>query len=369
MHLVPPALLSLVIAGLPLLPAQDILYYKFESNGGSRVINYAGGSGLAPREGTIVSTNVTQWAPGAFGSGSLQGAEGPNNHNYVDSGWTGPLMGSWSMAWFMKERTPLPNTLAYYLFSGIGSFRVFTSGAAGMGLRLGGWGGADLVLSTDIRTPAQTRWVHVAVVVDATALTATWYVDGVPQAPVPVTSGANLAAGSVGFLVGMHTRLTTGSFWDLDEFRLVNRAAVAPEVMSWANVDLAAEGAFGSGCGATLVASGGQPQIGNALYMQQVGAPAGSAFSLGVGLNRLNLGGLPLPFNLGTVFPGLGGCMWESSSNVFLNGVIGSGGTGMVPLPIPNNPTLVGAVLYDQATLLIGGSLQTSNPHASAIGN
>lgn len=298
----------------------------------------------------------------------MKGAEGTATYNAVDSGWSGALVGSWTVAWFMKERTPLPDTLAYYLFSGIANFRAFTSGAAGNGLIIGGFGGTDQTLTANIRTPAATRWVHVALVVDATSTTATWYVDGVAQAPTS-SAGANVPAGTVTFKVGVHTRLTTGTFWDIDEFRLQNRAASAAEVASWAQTDLAAEGPYGLGCNGRLSAGGGKPTLGNAGYVLNLSGPVSAAFALGIGFDRLSFGGVPLPLNLGLVFPSLQGCNWETSAAVFVNGVLNASGIGLVPLPMPNNPSMVGFVACNQAFLSAGATLATTNPHASAIGN
>lgn len=361
--------LNVLFFGLVLsatLPAQ-ILHYKFEEGGGDRVINYASGSGIAPSEGSIVSTNAIPFAAGQFGRGSLAGADSSTTHNYVDSGWTGPLNGSWSIAWFMKERTPLPNTLAYYFFSGMGSFRAFTSGAAGTGIRLGGFGGSDVTLSTDVRTPAATRWVHVACVVDAAAQTGTWYVDGVQQSST-ATTGANLPVNATSFRVGMHTRLTTGSYWDIDEFRLVDHAATAAEVMAWATVDVAAESAFGAGCGANLDALGAAPALGSPLYTWDIGGTPNAPFSLAIGFSRTMMGAAPLPFDLGMIIPSLAGCRWESSADVFVGSSIGGTGTGQVSLPIPNAPSLVGVVVYSQA-IVLGSPIQVSNPHASSVGH
>ena len=56
---------------LPLLVglanAQDVIYYKFESGGGGKVINYASGDPAAPREGVVFSSLPVA---GAWGRGS-----------------------------------------------------------------------------------------------------------------------------------------------------------------------------------------------------------------------------------------------------------------------------------------------------------
>jgi hypothetical protein len=345
----------------------DVLYYKFDAGGGTKVINYAAAPALAPTEGTITATNTQSFAAGRFGLASLKGAESAATHNFVDTGWNGAFSGSFTMAWFMKQQTPLPNTLAYYLFGGGTTFRVFTSGAAGSGLIVGGWGSSNLNLTTDIRTPAATRWVHVAIVVDATVMLATWYVDGAAQTPIPITQSPNVVAGA-NFRVGMHTRLTTGTFWDLDEVRFLNRAASTAEVLAWSMTTRAADGAYGKGCGATLASAGGPPALGNNTYrFTLTGAPS-APFILAIGASRLALGPVPLPFDLGALSPGLAGCNWETSTNLIFGGALDAGGNGTFPLGIPNDPALLGAAVYNQA-LVLGSPLQSSNPFAVSIGS
>ena len=110
--------------------------------------------------------------------------------------------------------------------------------------------------------------------------------DGIPQ--TPLAGGAvNVPAGTVTFKLGVHTRLTTGAFWDIDEFRLVNRAASAAEVLAWSQSDLAAESAYGAGCNGRLAAFGGLPRLGNQGYGLTVGGPPNTPFLLGIGLDRL----------------------------------------------------------------------------------
>ena len=354
----------LALLALTLLPAaaaaqSDILWYSFDLGAQTRVVNKYVASKIAPPFGTIVSTNKQAWAEGIFTS-ALAGSDGPSAYNYVDSGWTGALQGSFTVAWFMKRRTTLPNTLAYYFFSGEGSFRAFTSGAAGTGLNVSGYGSSTfLSLKADIRTPAQSRWVHVALVVDDPKGTATYYVDGVAQPPITMPAKVSVPARANGFRVGAHTRLSTTTFWDMDEFRLVNRAAPAAEVRAWAGVSLA----YGNGCGATLAEGGsGGPSLGNAKFgLALTGASSGS-FILSLGRSATNLAGLPMPFDLGPFFAPLQGCAWQSSLNIALAGGLDAQGKAAIPLPIPQDSSALGFRLFNQCLVAAPGNIfQTSN--------
>lgn len=349
----------LLCAALPAQTATDILYYRFDIGTGTTVVNHYASSKIAPASGTIVSTAKAAWAKGMFGN-CLQGAESGTAYNYVDSGWKGALTGDFTVAWFLKQRTALPDTLAYYFFSGEGNFRAFTSGAAGTGLRIAGWG-TDVTLSTDIRTPAASRWVHVALVVDSTAKTANFYVDGVlAQPPLPVAAGANVPARtSAGFRVGAHTRLTTTSWWDMDDFRLVNRAVSEAEVKAWS----AAAVGYGKGCGATLAGGGtGTPKVGNGAYGLTLTGAGGAAALLSIGASGTSFVSIPLPIDLGLVFPSLKGCGWASSMDILVPMVTPNTGTLNIAYPIPNDATLVSVALFNQCLVFPqSAALQSSN--------
>jgi len=354
---------------------KDILYYKFDAIGAKKAINYASGSGMAPAEGLFPGT-TSKWAPGKFG-GSLMGASNAlPDDNHVDTGWNGAFTGSFTVAWFQKQRVA-PGSLLSYLFSGIGSFRCFTNGVAGTGLWVRAWGPSatthpDIQLTTDVQTLSASKWLHIALVVDGAKNTATWYLDGTAQAPItlPAVGGASVSAGP-GFRIGKHG--PTGSYtyaYDIDEFRFSNRAATAIEVKVWSLSSHGAQSAYGKGCGATLSAGNGNPSLGNAKYALNLKATPPAAYSMGIGNNRISMGGIPLPFDLGGINAALKGCMWESSSMFFLPGALTRSGTASVPIAIPQNPYLLGLTLYNQTVLLGGGGkLSTSNPHASSVGN
>ena len=133
-----PFLFGLLALTASAVPAQsDVLYYKFEAGAGKKAINFAAGTGLAPAEGTFVNTypGGGSWALGKFGQGALLGSHfDPKNpgtrnsayYNYLNTGWLPKITGSFTVAWFMKERVN-PGTSLSYLFSGVGSFRCFSN--------------------------------------------------------------------------------------------------------------------------------------------------------------------------------------------------------------------------------------------------
>ena len=59
-----------------------------------------------------------------------------------------------------------------------------TGGSAGTGLALTGAGTGDLVADFGVPLCSMNGWHHFAIVVDATAATATWYHDGAPVSTV-----------------------------------------------------------------------------------------------------------------------------------------------------------------------------------------
>jgi hypothetical protein len=246
-------------------------------------------------------------------------------------------------------------------------FRAFTGGAIARGLRVTSWGGSptNLNLTKDLQTMVQANWVHVALVVDSGRGTATYYLDGVAETPITITSGANVPAGP-GFRVG--GQLSPTSTFDLDEFRLVNRAVTPTEITLWTLRSQAADSPYGAGCNATLASVSGPPAMGNAGYALRLGAAATQPFVLAIGASRTDLSGVPLPFDLGAVFPALPGCLWQASIALLFGAMTDGSGSATQPLPIPVDPSLDAASLYTQALVLRLGSEQSSNPFAISIG-
>ncbi len=237
------AVLPLVLAASA--AAQDVLYYKFDETGGKKAINYAAGSGVAPKEGTLVGGNTPQFAPGVFGASALMGGTATTAaaSTYVDTGWTPNLANSnFTLAFFIKQRTAPPST-SYFFYSNSG-FRMFTGGVAAKGLyfRNGTSGtGGDWILTTDIQSLAATAWTHIALAVDATALTATYYVNGVAQTPLTITGGVSATGGTYPWRIAGFA--TYGGLYDVDEFRVTLRTATAAEILGWSARTSPADGA------------------------------------------------------------------------------------------------------------------------------
>ncbi|MCB9868795.1 MAG: hypothetical protein H6837_03005 [Planctomycetes bacterium] len=247
--------LTCVVAA-PAVAQADLIYYPFVTGTGTTVQNLATGG---PKTGTLVNTNTTNsgWVAGKGGGYALSGHDATTTAAYVDSGLnsgtsTSLFTGSFTVAMFLKNRIQSANALSYF-FSGIGSFRMFTGGVAYEGLYLRNWGGTptDLVLRGttnkqtgtpffDFRSETQKGWVHIALVVDATNNVATWYVNGSPFDSVTLTAGANVT-GTGNFLVGRHTSTSSASEYDMDDFRLSNRAASPHEIQAWAQAKLRAD--------------------------------------------------------------------------------------------------------------------------------
>lgn len=354
--------------------AQDALWYKSDEAGGLKAVNYASASSLAPAEGTIFTTDTTAFAPGRNGPTSLRGGPGSTTaYTYVDSGYNPTFTGSFTVAWFMKSRLGGSSTGHYFFTQGTGLFRIFTgtSLVSGSGLWCRAWGGtpADLTTTYDVITNSMTKWLHVALVVDATAMLATWYIDGVVQSTVPLTAGASIVTGTNPFRVNAYSTPASYPGWyDVDDFRFSQRAALAVEILAWSKANLAADAPYGTGCGGASLAGSGGPTLGNPLYQMRITGSAGSLYSLGLGASRSALGAVPLPLDLGLLFPKLNGCNWECSADVTIAGSL-SGTSSLVILSIPNTPALDGVALWNQALLVSGGVVnQSTNGLAVGIG-
>jgi hypothetical protein len=344
----------------------DLLYYKFDTGAGDKAINFAGP--MAPvGDGVITTVGATQatWAPGLFGR-SLAGS--PNStatdYNWVDSGYTGPVTTSFTIAWYMREAV-VPTTTTSYFWSGWGSFRCFTGGVANNGLYVRAWGGApaDFVTTTDVRALAKAGWVHIAIVVDTANMVATYYINGAVDTSIPLTTPTvNIGGTAATFKVGKHTSDSTTSSYDIDEFRFQTGAATQADIQRWMAAPSAADGAYGAGCKGTLSSAGGPPAIGTPGYthvLQTLGS-AGFAYSIGSSRTALN-------FDLGLVLPNLMGCQWESNAIVLFGGVTDASGAAKIPLGIPNDSGLVGVQLYNQALALSAAGEASSNGLAVCI--
>lgn len=353
--------------------AQDLLLYKFESGCNAEAINF-GASSPAPATGNII-TNLAgapaaSWTSGRFGS-ALKGASvvAPQTHNYVDTGWNpGNITGSMTWACWVQMDPAAPTPSLTYLFGNGTTFRVFTGG--GGFFLTSGWGGSNVNTVANVQTLARAGWTHIACVLDGTALTGTYYINGVPENPVALTTQVNWTG--VNFFVGKYGGLTNANIFDLDEFILVNRAMTLPEIVALASASYGADGTFGSSCGPTLAGNGQRPTLGNSLYGFQVNGPAFGFAWIVFGTSRCTMQGglIPLPTDLGVFQPMLAGCRGHVDTDLgAVSSLLGAGSTA-VAFPLPALPVLSGYTVYGQGVTVDAAAtqLRASNALAVSIG-
>jgi hypothetical protein len=364
--------LALAIPALgSLLGAQDILFYRFDDAYGTKAVNYAAGSMIAPAQGTIVSglpnAPASSWVPGKFGA-ALSAGLSVAQFNRLDTGWVpNTFSGSFSYALWLKFR---PQTLPslWYIFGSPTSFafRVY-SGSSGRILTTGF--GQTITSAAVVHTLAQAGWVHLAFVVDTVNSTCTYYVNGALDSSFALTVTPTWTS-TVPFTVGQQLTSSSGSVYDIDEFLFTKRILGAAEVAALAGRSRAADGAYGGGCGGlTLGSNNGPPATGKVTYQLTVTSSAAHAFAVGVGSNRASLGAIPLPFDLSNIFPTIGTCMLDSSVDLFWIAGAKSTGTTHVGFPIPNFTSLDGITLFLQTAGFAPTSvIQLSNAFSVGIG-
>ncbi len=362
------------LALLTSLAAQnDVLHYKFEG-GGTKALNYAPNS-PAPGEGAITNTLTTaptsSFVPGRFGQALTSGiTPAPLQANVVDTGWAPSVTGDYSWAmWMYNSRGTAGPSLTY--LAGIpvsGAFRIY--GGSTILLTVGGAGGTTYYSTVaNVYGLATAGWVHVAFVVDTTAMTGTYYINGVPEAPRVLTAMPNITGSD--FWIGRQTAAGAPSIYDIDEFRFLTRAVTAPEIAMWATQHPAGDSAFGTACDATLGSTNGLPQLGNVNYALTIGSSAPNGVGvLTMGLSRTSAGALPLPVDLGTFLAGMGGCNWECSAEVSLLTLLDPAGAATLGFQIPPVPGFDGIEFFAQG-LFVGGprGVVSTNPFAFVLGN
>jgi hypothetical protein len=370
------------------LSAQDFLHYKFDSTCTNEVVNYATGPSAWAANGALGQNSGAPYVPGVFGSALSGGNASLNIANYVDSGWSPlaqPLTGDLTLAFFAKERVAPGTALNYINGTTLSGHRLFTNGIAGRGLYQrnivasgGNPSALDLslpVAAADFQTLAAAGWVHIALVVDSTAATGTWYVNGTQ---VHQVNGVGPALINTGGTYQVGRQLTTNECnYDLDEWVLSNRAYSATEVLALSLAPKAGDSAYTSGipsqCGAgnvLLRSIGGLPQPGNAGYAYEVTTTTTSLFLLIAGFDRCTFNGVvPLPLDGTPILPLLNGCWILADAPVAINGVAVVGAPGVVPLPIPGSVNL-GTQIFTQALGIdvATGNSSMSSGFATAIG-
>lgn len=366
--------------------ATDLIYYPFVAGTGNSVLNlYAGTNNPVPRNGTMVSTNGGgAWEANGRTGACMRGKDSTSatNYTYVDTGWKGGMTGSMTMAWFMRLRTDLgllSNNLPNigYFTTGIGSFRVFTGGVANRGLVIRAWGGspADIYLGGgsplphtgyDLHTAAKSRWVHVALVIDASAGTGTWYVDGAAQQVTAITGSVNLPTSTGNNLrVGAHTSTGTAFNYDVDDFRLLNRAATPAEISQWAMAYLSADKtdlSMAASASQNLSLNAGSAQAFRLYWI--FGSISGAA-------PGVTLGGVHIPLQPD---PYTDLAMTLTNGSVFTNfrSVLDQNGSAKASLNLPknwNDPSAIGTTLHHAYVVYdpLGTFYLASNPVEARI--
>ncbi len=373
-----------------LATAQDFIHYKFDSTCTTEVINYATGPQALAANGALQSTSPTSpYVAGVFGSALAAGSTvAPTYQNLVITGWdpgVQPVNGDLTMAWFMRQN--VANGSPFYIMGApSGGVRLFTGGVAGRGLYqrqilAAGGNGTNATIANDfylpatvvdIQTLASAGWVHVAMVVDATAATATWYVNGAQALQLTgVTGGAAITAAGP-FRLGGYSSV---SHFDVDEFLMSFRAYSASEILALSLTQQAGDGDYLSGsttqCGSlSLASANGRPQLSNFLYSLELGVTTPSFYQFMFGLDRCALGGvLPLPMDAGGLSPIATGC------TLLTDILLSTGGVAVSPVsqpfPILPDPAFVGIQFFAQGAAidLTTLSVSASNGFAISIGN
>jgi len=350
------------------LPAQnDVLHYKFDTGSGDTVLNFADGSQSAPRLGRIVSNGAGSWTAGRFGRGFAGLARTLTMHNRVETGWAASVNGDFTCACFLRATGggPPPADSDILGVPVTGGFRMHAGGGP---LMVEGVDATNTSYSTtaNVWQLANAGWVHVAFVVDTNRSTATFYVDGARDASFAIGGGAAITGAD--FWIGQQLAAQRGSVYDLDEVRLLTRAATPLEVQAWSQESAATDVGFGRGCGGVMLAQNGPPRLGNGSYAVAIGSLSSGSGVLALGGSRTALGALPLPIDLGLFLSSLAGCLWHCSSELTFPMQLDLQGGGAFGLGIPASPSLLNRSVYAQALFTDFAREETTNALAVSIG-
>ena len=125
----------------------------------------------------------------------------------------------------------------------------------------------------------------------------------------------------------------------------------------------------GSGCpgsnGTPTISSATTPKIGQPIDLELSNVSAAAAPLFVLGLSDSQWSGAPLPLPLAPLLPGTGAaCLLQVAVDALLAAPV-VGGVASVSVPVPNDPTLVGAIVYAQgAQLELGGASVTAKAAA-----
>ncbi len=360
---------------VPPLLAQDVLHYRFEEGCGAEAVNHASGSTVGPAtiNTTLPGGVAAARVPGQFGTG-LTGTIfpiGPGT-TWLNTGWApNNYSGSFTVAMWLRNRPGNPTAISFgYLFGATGgNFRLFT-GSSGK-LFLSGVP-ASVTSVANLTTQLNAGWVHAACVVDASANQATWYINGVADPAVTLSSAVNLA----GTNFGVGARDSGGSSpspLDTDEFLFTTQALSAAEIAALALAPRGGDGRFGTSCNGSVLSGNGQrPSLGNAGFGLTVTAPNQSLAWIVMGFSRCTMlvGTVALPTSLGLFTPDLAGCTGFVDNDFGVAGPILLSPSGTLAFPVPNQASLQGFTFWGQSVMLdlVTGQLRSSNAIGVSVG-
>lgn len=209
------------------VPTPDLLHYKFDGTGTS-VNNYASAPPVGTTTGTIMGaqtqTGVIGCMPALVGTGLI------STNDYVNTGWTPNLTGSWSISFWSSNIQP--SSTLWYIFgdANSGSFRCFTNGVAGPN----NWILRGALTDVLITGAATTTSNMVTFVYDQTAGNITGFINGAPTVTVAQTAAPINGAGP--FKVGGYATNTGLSPLGLmGDFRIYSSALTPAQVLALYN--------------------------------------------------------------------------------------------------------------------------------------
>jgi PKD repeat protein len=328
----------------------ELLEFQFNEVRGQTVANTAATSVMPPvaqvsNAGWQGDPGRAAWRGNEAGAGMLANTGGMQNLNLVNCLAPLTVTGSMTVAWWQRLG-PVPPPGAAYVFGGTGAaaVRCFTGGVAGPSLCYRGSTVGDVAATTSVQN--QGVWQHVALVIDDNARQATWYFDGVPEPPVP------LSAAHMAYIAELHVGWHTpgnGSYtanYDLDDFRIYARALSASAIAQVMAAEDPTAGSFGQACAGPVaqpvIGANGVPVLGNAGFgvrLQSAEDRRLCCIVLGLAPRRFGV------LDLGSVL-GPGCALYVDWFNTIFH--VTSGGSALQPMPVPNTPALSGFHVYVQ---------------------
>ncbi|HEB51805.1 MAG TPA: LamG domain-containing protein, partial [bacterium] len=332
----------------------ELFEFQFNEVRYNEVAN-AASTTAAPASATV---SVAGWQVDAGRAGFKgDGATGAlGNSGLVATGHALDQSGSMTISWWQRMNTATGTSLAYAFGGTGGNWRCFTGGVAGTGLWYRGSSIGD-VTSNAINVQANPGvWEHVCLVVDDSAGTAEWYLNGVPDGPTLFTPGTHTGTNSE-YHVGYHTSTVSiyTDHYDMDDYRHYTRALSPAEVLALFNgTENPAATNYGTACaggsGTPTLTANGAPDgtAGNAGFAISLGGAqplAISAIAFGYSAGTFPL----LPLDLGTVLgPNFAGCMLETDALAVFAHLTDVTGAATQPIPITGGGGLNGTHLYGQ---------------------